>query len=541
MAKAKRKKESEFNKQMVKSVFLSGRPNTEKRNKLVKIQTDYTKAVNDFTLLIDEEPDMVLPVVKNDHKAPKARAFEKSHRLPFLTSAYSQSAFDMAMDHLHNRMTDIRHEMYSVMPCALTSSKLLFAAAVTGHDRVYMISLMEEMEHKAVKDKAFYTDMKNKLDTMSENEFHVQMQEFTVLYRLLAEEYKLPYVGKARVRLVSTIHKLEESSDIKTPYVVSITDPEKRGHMLTVPLSLSGDAKRRLHQYGKAGTIDYTVTDAGVLRVSVAFKKNLMKPEVKTYRGVDVGITDMLYASDGTKTGTFTDCEAFYKTEVEPAFACVNSIRNKKKALRTFLRRHKDTVPSEVKKVIRDKMDRLDVMLQGMKKPYRKRNHYYAMQDKAICDAVQKYIKSLNGDRSICTAMELLDVKEFDEVSKHRNQHLSMFARGKLSMKLMEKLNWNGFAFKQVDPAFTSQICPVCFNLDKNSRNGKLFKCTYCGHTDDADHNGSVNIETRAEDTELEKLVETHKYSQTKRHAAIINLYKNRHEAYKRQELSPAM
>jgi IS605 OrfB family transposase len=45
-----------------------------------------------------------------------------------------------------------------------------------------------------------------------------------------------------------------------------------------------------------------------------------------------------------------------------------------------------------------------------------------------------------------------------------------------------------------VNPAYSSQTCSFCGEIDKKSRNGEIFKCTSCGHICDADYNASVNI-----------------------------------------------
>jgi putative transposase len=45
-----------------------------------------------------------------------------------------------------------------------------------------------------------------------------------------------------------------------------------------------------------------------------------------------------------------------------------------------------------------------------------------------------------------------------------------------------------------VEPAYSSQTCNSCGAIDKKSRNGEVFKCTSCGHADDADVNGAKNI-----------------------------------------------
>ena len=51
-----------------------------------------------------------------------------------------------------------------------------------------------------------------------------------------------------------------------------------------------------------------------------------------------------------------------------------------------------------------------------------------------------------------------------------------------------------GVQVKYVSPTFTSQMCSSCGWIRKSNRNGKLFKCTACGFTADADLNASINI-----------------------------------------------
>lgn len=45
---------------------------------------------------------------------------------------------------------------------------------------------------------------------------------------------------------------------------------------------------------------------------------------------------------------------------------------------------------------------------------------------------------------------------------------------------------------------YTSQQCPMCGHIDRNNRpTQEKFECKKCGHTDNADHNASVNIKNR--------------------------------------------
>jgi putative transposase len=49
-----------------------------------------------------------------------------------------------------------------------------------------------------------------------------------------------------------------------------------------------------------------------------------------------------------------------------------------------------------------------------------------------------------------------------------------------------------GIPVLHIRPAYTSQNCSICNELGK--RNGKVFKCANCNHTDHADVNASFNI-----------------------------------------------
>ena len=60
--------------------------------------------------------------------------------------------------------------------------------------------------------------------------------------------------------------------------------------------------------------------------------------------------------------------------------------------------------------------------------------------------------------------------------------------------RLCKKENFN---FTKVNPAYTSQTCSVCGNINKKNRNHRMFLCTNCHHSDDADINAAKNIKNR--------------------------------------------
>ena len=56
-------------------------------------------------------------------------------------------------------------------------------------------------------------------------------------------------------------------------------------------------------------------------------------------------------------------------------------------------------------------------------------------------------------------------------------------------------LFYKAFRVVKVDPAYTSQTCSACGNLDSRSRkNQAAFVCTACGFRSNADHNAAINI-----------------------------------------------
>ena len=130
--------------------------------------------------------------------------------------------------------------------------------------------------------------------------------------------------------------------------------------------------------------------------------------------GVDVGITDAFHTSEGQAIGSFQSAIDFYQTEVEASFGKLSVLRNRKQQLRWFLKKHKDVLTEDVIRNLRKRMDHLEKDIRQSKAPYRKKRHYHQLIEQTIRSAVDTYIKSLHGDKTILTAMELLDIKEFN-------------------------------------------------------------------------------------------------------------------------------
>ena len=328
--------------------------------------------------------------------------------------------------------------------------------------------------------------------------------------------------------------KIEPSTDTAMPYVITLSDPFAKGHRFSIPVSTSRHSLHKIQTSRMAGTV--TVKPEGSkIRVGWAYAKSFRKPDTAVCMGVDTGIKDSFFLSDGRSIGSMKEVIDYYHHDVEPAFAQLSSLRNKKRSISHYVRHHKN-LPVDVRRSLIQKMDRLEHMIRTADAPYRKKRAYYNMLNHEIKQDVKVYLSCITHDT--LTVLELLDIREFEK-SHRLNGDLSTFARGRLQQKLMSELNWYGYDYVEVPPDFTSQTCPICSYRNAENRstvNSKLFKCGCCGYEDDADHVGAVNIRNRAADKELLKLckdAKNHKDMQSR----LVRLPDNRHLEWQMKQL----
>jgi putative transposase len=65
---------------------------------------------------------------------------------------------------------------------------------------------------------------------------------------------------------------------------------------------------------------------------------------------------------------------------------------------------------------------------------------------------------------------------------------------GELRRQLAYKCERAGGVLVEVPAAYTSQRCSRCQAVDARSRRDRMFRCTACGHADDADVNAACNV-----------------------------------------------
>ena len=552
MPKARKRKDTQFDNKMSKCVFLYGEPTKDKADKIKKMQDEFAKLINLYISQIYNNNNFTLQIVKDDKRDSQITAFEKSIRPDKINAAYSQNAFKLAITHLSNRLDNIRLDMCRECKSIFTTSKVLFAMSIDGRSKAEMITAMQDISKsiKSKKDTAFYDECAEELKSIKDSEFKFMQQEFRVIYDTISCEYRIPYVSRSQIPLDSRIMTIKPSRNIKTPYVITISNmTDVGGEKIEVPLNTSKHSIHKINTRKMAGMVSISMDIQRCLKVDWSYKNCMSQPKTYKIIGVDTGISDAFHTSEDKAIGSMSPVINFYKDDVEKSFASLSNMRNKKRKISHYLRRH-ENLPEDARRSLIQKMDKLDQMIQKAEAPHRKNRRYYNMLEHEIKSSIDSYIKSI--DNETLTVLEKLDInvergiprsesgneqerrviKEFNN-SRKANGKRSMFARGQLQKKLMETLNWKGYDFKEIEPDYTSQCCPVCSYTDKANRNGKSFKCQCCGYEADADYVGALNIKARAEDKEILDVCEKYKYNHDEMQKHIKMVYHARNEKYK--------
>ena len=554
-AKKKARKQSSS---VIKSIFFYGKPNKAKKEELVKINEIYLNGVNNFINILCNNTKYLKEALNSSNKAPAIRQLEKDNRIS-IGSAYGQSAIDYAMikasqyeDMVHKKVMSLCSKGNER---AIAGSIFLYVSILQGTDYNTIItdfnSLIENDNktiidinnkisntdnlddtkklntelNKADEKLQYHLEMKELVESIGVDEFNDIVENIAMYHDEALLTTRIPTIKHCDVQLDSRLFTLETPDTTKSDKVISIKGIGNNSRIV-VPIYGSQEGLRRLEHYNKKNAVTFSFNKNGTFKVSIPFEKKVKAVDASEYVGVDIGITDYLHTDSRGVFGSGLNSDNFYRNEVEPALAKNNVLRNQMREYRRLLKQYKDA-SDEYKNFLRTKIHNINTMLQSEKKSKHLLNKFHTIQEKDIKDAVLGYVTQVRKQPCL-TVLELLDINEFDSC-KELNGKRSAWARSKLTDKLIDTLEWYGLPYIQVEPAFTSKVCPICGNLDDDNRDGKHFECTCCGHADDADHNASVNIKNRATDEELLAIVEENQYDTKERHAAIRLLYEKRH------------
>lgn len=521
-----------------KSIFLYGNPTKVKLKMLSEIQIAYTNKINEFIRVMISDSKYYLDLLNNNKKSPLIRELEKNNRGD-LGSALGQNAIDHAVKELHNHLIRIKNDLYgntmNTDSNLFVSYTSLLNASIRELPYEEVIHLLKSLNPKSKKEQRDYQELITQLEAFGERKVEFLMKDVQTLFNLELHHRKIPLVKKTPVQLDSRLFTLEPPEKVQADFVIKIKklDSQKeKGEDIRIPIPIktSSNSLRRIKQYKKSNTATFTITGKGQLKIAIPFEKKIhIKSNMNNLRGVDIGITDLMVDSEHKSYGSFVSVNHFYNTKVLPEQAKLNTLRNKMRTYQKELKNKKTPEPRKVK--LRKKIFNLNAMLMKNKSLSRALRSYYHQQDEVLSKAVNDYLNSVKGTE-ITTVIESLDIQEFNR-SRAENRRDSMWARAKLTHKLISKLNWHGYEVIEVDPAYTSQMCSNCFCIHEENRHYKEFKCQCCGIELDADYNASMNIKNRANDKELQAIVEKYQYNQVLRHQEIKKYLMNKHQVFK--------
>ena len=117
------------------------------------------------------------------------------------------------------------------------------------------------------------------------------------------------------------------------------------------------------------------------------------------------------------------------------------------------------------------------------------------MQD--VNHQVSKALVKNNPKHTLFVLEDLSGVRNATERVKTKDRYVSVsWSFYDLEQKLMYKAKQNQSTVIKVNPAYTSQCCPVCGHIEKANRNKKihLFRCKNCGYKSNDDRIGAMNL-----------------------------------------------
>jgi transposase len=230
------------------------------------------------------------------------------------------------------------------------------------------------------------------------------------------------------------------------------------------------------------------VLDADKRRVEIHYTSGLNVPGEQTGEvvAVDVGLSEVFTDDEGNKYGQ--DFGKLIYDESDRILA-KNRQRNK---LYQLAKKHDQ-------KGRRQKARNIRKFNLGKKKQNKKKQKNRIELERQINTAMNQMIRKRQPSILVT---EKLDFRGKAK-SKRMSRQVSLWPRGTLQERTEFKASAAGCRRKQVNPMYTSQMCPHCWFVNGKNRNGDRFKCLNCGYEQDADQVAAINQKARLTDPDI--------------------------------------
>ncbi len=303
---------------------------------------------------------------------------------------------------------------------------------------------------------------------------------------------KPPRVKLARSFVLDKCSYTIKESD-ERQYIVLSKALTGMGSKLAIPLKGYTDLTRRSSRPSKDGKfgrarpeINVVLRESGVEIHYSAATKSTADGSGRVV-AVDAGYTEVLVDSDGEHHG-----EGFGEIMTAATEQCADKGKKRNK-LRALAEKYEARGQHKKARNIR----RYNL---GTKKLDATRQRRQATVECHINRALNAVIKKAD----VLVSEDLSHSFDYKR-SKKWNRRLSAWARGVIKDRIEFKASVGCSHREQVNPAYSSQMCPSCGYVDQRNRNGDRFQCTHCGYMGQSDEVAALNLLSRFGDSELSR------------------------------------
>ena len=300
--------------------------------------------------------------------------------------------------------------------------------------------------------------------------------------RFLKKLIKKTVKAYARVKIARSFLAEPETYRIfyhKGRQYIAITSKEK-GRRLVIPLSGKGEIKGQIR----------IVFDFEKRRIQIHHTikqtKLVISPSEKAI-GIDWGVSEVFTDSDGDQWGTM------FGKSLSKYSDAIKDKGKKRNKLNSVAKKHrKAKKKKKYKKILKHNL--------GKKKQSKRRKKARTHLENIVNNALNQLLNQKNP--SVISCEELSHLRGKGKSKKH-SRIVSMWVRSIINERVIFKASQRGSLVKRVNPAYSSQICPLCGWVHRDNRKGDKFKCQFCGHTAASDWTAALELLRRLNAPEI--------------------------------------
>jgi transposase len=353
----------------------------------------------------------------------------------------------------------------------------------TGLEK-YVLKQLKSYKKKDAKYYDFLCKVKNIIDNQesySELKSDIENRFFEI-----KDKFKQPVKKELQIHC-NTAHTTKiETKEFQWIFTIDSNTilSGKRNHAkfekLIIPIKFSDYHRETLYNKKLAKTFTLRLNKYNRIEIIGFYEIEVdktIKNEVKNTVGIDIGLKKLITCSDGEIV-----------EQNEKILNKLNKIVSKQ-ANRQRLEEH-----------LKIKLNNEDYRLSD--------NRYLRSQTKLSTfvktDNRFRIKQFLKGRENDLIVMEDLEIGYSKTHSKQVNYLLKRLKIQNIKTDLLKYCDDFGINTAKINPAFTSQQCPICGSISKeNRKTQETFCCVNCGHTNNADLNASENIKNRYGDNRI--------------------------------------